>query len=177
MDIHLRAYEQSKFRSPHTNIRYLKKLFYEYSKDTCLYTLKDKDHKGFPSLYRLYMEEADLTEFIFAGKYLESWEHWQLLQECSWFKEYLNRWRTELELKIKAEALKRLQEEAIGSSKNSYNANRFLIEKGWVDKQAEASRRGRPSRDEITKQAIEIAFNEKQIKEDLERLNITREIN
>lgn len=74
-----------------------------------LFTLKPLDQeiggKTYPSFHRLYLLEADVTEYLVATKYLGGWEHWLALQECEWFKPYLARWRTELELKLQAEAL------------------------------------------------------------------------
>ena len=141
-----------------------------------VYTLKDKDHtyegNSYKSLYRLYMEEGDLTEYFFAVKYLDSWEQWTALIERNWFKPYIARWRTELELKLKAEALQRILLEAKEGGKNQYNANRFIVERGWVAKEAEASRRGRPTKAEISRKAAEQAFSDLQVDEAAKRLGI-----
>lgn len=168
-----------KFRNG-SNGRYLKGLFYEMTsadKSSVSYTLKDWDHTVdgvvYPSLYRLYLEKEDLTEYEFANSYLDGWEHWDILTQCNWFKPYVSRWRKELSLKIKARALNRLKSEAVSSSKNAFLANRYLIEKGFVDS-GEKSGRGRPSKDEVKAAANEIAIVERRLDEDFERL---REMN
>lgn len=164
--------ERAKFRNS-TNGRYLKGLFFEQTladKSSVVYTLKDWDHEGFPSLYRLYMEMEDLTEYEFANKHLDGWEHWEMLCQCEWFKPYVERWRKELTLKVQARALKALRAEAQSSSKNSFMANKFLVDKGWVDKAEKSHGRGRPSKDEVKKAADAIALTEKRLEEDMQRL-------
>ena len=155
---------------------YRKSLFYEmYGPGEAKYSLKDRDHIGtdgktYPSLYKLYMELGDLTEYEFANKYLEGWHQWTKLLEAGWFKPYINRWRTELELKLKAEALRRILDEAREGGKNSYQANKFFVEKGYIAKESEPSRRGRPTKAEIARRAAEEVFSSKQIDEDIKRL-------
>lgn len=170
-----------KFRNA-TNGRYLKGLFYETTladKSSVSYTLKDWDHTvedtTYPSLYRLYLEKEDLTEYEFANAYLDGWEHWEMLTNCNWFKPYVERWRKELSLKVKAKALSRLKAEAASSSKNAFVANRFLIEKGWVESEGSSKGRGRPSKEEVKAAAHEIAITDKRIDEDYARL--VKEIN
>lgn len=160
----------SKYRSS-SNTRYLKALFFEETgadKSTVLYTLKDQDHLGFPSLYRLYMELDDLTEWEFANKYLDGWEHWQMLCDCTWFKPYIARWRTELELKTRAAALRALKVAATGEGNSSYHANKLLLEGGWKTK--EGSTRGRPTKAQVEKEAIMQAEQHLKINKDYERL-------
>jgi hypothetical protein len=164
--------ERSKFRTT-SNTRYLKGLFYEQTlsdKSSVVYTLKDWDHLGYPSLYRLFMELEDLTEYEFSNKYLDGWEHWDMLCRCEWFKPYVERWRKELSLKIQGEALKALRAEASSSSRNAFAANKFLVDRGWVDKTEKTNNRGRPSKEEIKKAADEIAFHERRIEDDFTRL-------
>lgn len=129
----------NKFRHPTNNIRFLKQLFFETTladKEWVLYTLKDVDHNGYPSLYRLYMEADDVTEYVFANTYLDGWEHWQMLCECAWFKPYVARWRQELDLRMKARALAAIRSEARSGSRNAFAANKYLMERGWEPKDA-----------------------------------------
>lgn len=170
------------YRHPVTNIRLLRALFFEMSdtadgKEFVLYTLKDVDHKGYPSLYRLYMEMDDLTEYEFANKYLDGWGHWKALKECTWFKEYAERWYEELTLRTQAKALRALKEESETDGKNSYNAQKYLLEKGWEPKdKSKTSSVGRPSKDAIKKQAEEMFDNRISVEEDLKRLKTNKEL-
>ena len=144
--------------------------------DRALYTLKDHDHtwkdKTYKSLYLLYMEVGDPTEYQFAKKYLDSWQHWELLCEANWFKPYVSRWRKELELRIKSETLAKIRNlaESGEASRDSFNAQKYLLDKGWEPKEKSASKRGRPTKEEIQKEAIRISQDISSIEEDYERI-------
>lgn len=166
------------FRSPGNNVRLLEGLFFEQTrhadKRNVVYTLKDQDHKGYKSLYRLYMEAEDLSEWHFAEAHLDGYEHWEMLTKCSWFQPYVERWRRELELKIRGRALMAVKEVAADpDNKNTYLANKLLLQGGWKDKDEDAAtRRGRPSKADIKKEAESQAEAAKQLQEDLERITL-----
>ncbi len=163
----------SKFKNPDTNIRYTKSLFLEESytdRSNVLYTLKDNDHDGYVSLYRKYLEEADLTELSFARKYFDGWEHWQMVCNATWFKPFISRWREELELQIRSEALKRLIETSKDSeSRNSYDATKFLLQGGWRPAKGKDPV-GRPSKDAIRQKAEELFQDQKSVNDDYLRI-------
>lgn len=163
----------NKFRNPVSNQRFLKGLFFETTladKSTVVYTLKDVDHEGYPSLYRLYMELDDPTEWKVSQELTDGWEHWEMLCNCTWFKPYVERWRKELYLRMQSQALHRIKTEAKTGSKESFGANKYLLEKGWEPKATNG--RGRPSKEEIAKQAHEIARTDSQLSEDFKRLGL-----
>lgn len=154
-----------------TGTRYLRALFYEETladKSTVVYTLKDKDHQGYPSLYRLYMETGDPTEWRFATQYLDGWEHWDMLTQCHWFVPYVTRWRKELQLRIASQSLARIMAEAKTNSRDSFTANRYLLERGWEPK--DAKKGGRPTKESIRAAAHELASQSQQINSDYDRL-------
>src|SRR4051812_9605533 len=96
-----------------TGQRKLKNLFYEQSpadKTGVVYTLKNHDHMGYPSMYRLYMEFDDPTEYSFAIATLDGWDHWEILCECTWFKPYVAKWRKELDVRTRARALNKIKQ-------------------------------------------------------------------
>jgi hypothetical protein len=114
------------------NLPLTRGLFYETTledKTSVVYTLKDKDHKGYPSLKRLYLEEEDLTEYTFATKFLVSFEHWQTLANSTWFKDLAEQWRLELKLKLEARYLAKLAEIAENGGKEGISANKILLER------------------------------------------------
>ncbi len=148
------------------NVRYLKALFYEHTgadKSTVIYTLKDLPHQGFPSLYRLYMDCNDPTEYEFANEYLDGWEHWTMLCECTWFQPFRDRWRKELELRETAAALRKIRAAAHEDSRQSFQANKFLIERGWEEKAS----KGRPSKQAVKKEAQLQAAEQMKLKKDI----------
>jgi hypothetical protein len=145
-------------------------LFFEKTnadKSSVVYTLKDEDHLGYPSLYRLYMETNDPTEYQFSINHLGGWSHWEELSKCVWFQPYVQRWRRELSIKLKSEALARISQTAKGPGKEAFAANKYLIEFDTP-----VTKRGRPSKEEISKAAKEIVDDQKIIAEDFARLEL-----
>lgn len=167
------------FRHETNNVKYLKGLFFEQvnsDKATVLYTLKDSEHEGFPSFYQLYMTLDDPTEWEVSQNLVDGWDHWEALCACTWFKPYLERWRKELELRMKSKALKRIRTEASINSKEALAANKYLLEKGWEPKDGKSGR-GRPSKEDIKKAANEIASVESRISGDFNRILNRQQIN
>lgn len=166
------------FRNPDFNQYYLKPLFYEQSsaseKHLNLYTLKTFDHKGLPSLHRLYVEMADPTEYIFANTYFDGWKHWKMLKECNWFKEHYDLMYEELQLKLKAEAYARLLKEAKEGGRNSASINKYLLDNKWFERE---DHRGRPSKEAIKREANKLFIQKDEVEADWERLIVGREVN
>lgn len=144
---------------------------YTPDRDSVMYSLSKEDKEGAVSLYKLYMAEEDLTEYVFALKYFESWEHWQSIANASWMQPHLSKWRQELEIKLKSMAVKEMIKEATLGGKNAFQALKWIIDKGWIEK-PQGPGRGRPSKEQIKQAAMEAAFSDSQIQEDLKRLGI-----
>lgn len=151
---------------------YLLGLFYETTDSdhsTAVYTLKDQDHLTYPSLYQLYMQEADPTEYRFAVLHLSGWGHWQELTECSWFQPYVTRWRLELETRLRSIALARIIDlSADTKAPASFQANKYLLDGSW--KPAGEKKPGRPTKVAIQREAHRIASEREQAASDFERL-------
>lgn len=158
-----------------SNNRYLTKaMFFETSHypESIRFTLKLHDHKGYPSLHRLYVDMEDPTEYLFAIEYFEGWEHWKVLSSLDWFKPYLENMREELDLKLKAKNVERMKKVAEDPDhKSSVQAMRYLIEKGYIDKDEKiAKKRGRPSKDEIEGNLKRMSEEELKLAEDFRRV-------
>lgn len=150
-------------------------LFLETSymdQSSVLFTLKDEDDsvRNLPSLYKLYMACEDLTEYDFATTHLGGWDHWQQIVTSAFFKPYITKWRKEMEIKIKSQALKALREEAASGGKSSFAANKFLVEKGWIERPE--GKRGRPTKDEIKQD-----LNQRDLTEAFQRMNTEEAVN
>jgi hypothetical protein len=116
------------------------------------------------------MSEADLTEYLFANKHLDGWEHWQMLCKAGFFKPYIARWREELALKIKAEALQRIQELAKdATSRNHAELNKYLANEAWKVEKTLGTR-GRPTKAQVASAAKEEALALSDLKNDFERM-------
>lgn len=162
----------SKFKSPVGQF-YTRQLFYETTladKANVLYTLKDYEHKGFPSLYKFYMDTNDPTEWVFATTYLDNWTHWETLCACDWFKPYVNRWRRELELRLRSEHLARIIKAASSSeNRDATAASKYIVERGWDPHHT----KGRPTKAQIRENAHEILSNQNQLNADFKRINLS----
>lgn len=143
-------------------------LFFEtnsVASETPVFTLKPQDHKGYPSMKRLYLEYMDPTEYSFAIEVLGSWEHWLRLTGCDWFQEYITAWRDELDLKLRSEGVKRMRALANDGNKD---AAKWLAEKGWNKR----SGAGRPSKEEVERERKQQARIASDIHGDAARLGI-----
>jgi hypothetical protein len=161
------------FRHPVNNARFTRQLFYEMTgssdKDYAIYSLKDRDHKGYPSLYRLYMETDDPTEYEFATKYLDGWEHWNMLCNCDWFQPFVARWREELRLREAASRIRAIRKEADEGGRNALAALKYLLERGWEDKKAKR----KPTRKEVSEEVERHNQEKDTVFEQAERIGLT----
>ena len=111
--------------------------------DSAIFTLKEDDYeykgKLYQSLKRLYLDFEDVTEYEFAIKYLIGWQHWQRLAANKAIAKYINVWREELELKIRAQAIRDIMD--MTAEEKSFQAAKWLSDRGW-EKRAP----GRPSK-------------------------------
>lgn len=165
----------NKFKNA-SGARYLRGLFFETTledKSSVVYTLKNFDHLGYQSLYRLYMETGDPTEYKFATQYLDGWDHWEALCGCSWFKPYVEAWRRELEVKVRSAALAQIEQVSHldGDTKTkalAFTANKYLLDGGWKPKGE--GKVGRPTKEAIKKEAFRITQEAQDINEDYNRI-------
>ena len=117
-----------------------------YNTDLAMYTWagEDKEYNGqvFPSLKKLYLEEGDPEEYLFASKYCYDWPHWQRICKNSILSKHIAEWREELVINLRAEGVATLIDLAINDK--SYQAAKWLADEGFIKKT-----RGRPSEAEI----------------------------
>lgn len=164
----------SKFRTPEANSLRLSSLFLEPKmNEASLYTINDIDReyngKTYPSLYKLYIKMADITEYNFANTYLESYQHWDQLCQQDFFKPHLARWRKELELKVKSGALLEIIAQSTSTDpKKRMEAAKYLYEKVGVGDRT--TNRGRPSKVEVQKEAKKQALETRIIDEHWEQM-------
>lgn len=155
---------------------YLRALFYETTegdKSSVVYTLKRRDHLGYPSLYRLYMEACDPTEYRFAVANLNGWSHWQELVSSSWFQPYVEEWRHELEIKLRSDALASiLVLSRSETNPNAYHANKYLLDGSWKVKGE--VKRGRPTKEQVRAEILAQAASRADIDDDAKRLGLVQ---
>lgn len=142
----------------------------DYNKDA-IYTLKGYDHtygdKVYPSLKRLYLECSDPTEYEFASRYLADWDHWQKMCNNKVLATHIEKWRYELELKLRAEGVQRIIRSA--RSKGNWLAAKFLAEKGWDVRIA-----GRPSKEDVERETKIQAHIQSEFDDDIARIKLVQ---
>lgn len=166
----------SKFKNS-KNVYLTKALFFEHvfneeDMDKVLYTLQEEDRyengKHYPSVYRLFLSCDDPTGYKFANEYLGSWYHYEVLMKTPWFKLVIDRALLELEVKTRSRALTNIVKEAGDkNSKSQFQANKYLLEKGWVDKNSSV---GRPTKEKIKEEADKLFKDQDEVNEAFERL-------
>jgi hypothetical protein len=124
------------------------------------------------SLKKLYLEENDPTEYLFAIKIFGNYSHWERLVKCAWFKPHLQVWRKELELKLQAEGVQHLRQIAASGGPKGLNAAKFLAQKTWMDTHDKKPGRGRPRQEEIDAQMKEEVQKERDTLAEMERLGL-----
>ena len=159
------SYDRGRMRTKSLFVTYLNDKHPET--DDPIYTLKEDDHDGYVSLKRLYLLAEDLTEYEFATEYMPlGYPQWEALCSTAWFKPIIAGWRKELDLKIRARELRRMMDVAQEGGKDSLQASRFLLSKGYEDKNT----KGRPSKEDIKREAQRMAEHSVNLEDEYNRL-------
>lgn len=145
-------------------------LFIEYPSEGLdpLWTIKDRSFKGYKSLKQIYLSYEHIPgyEYDFAMDTLGSWEHWDKLCTSSGLRKVFQDWRTELEIRNKATAMRSLIRSATEASAAGINAAKYISEAGY------ARKRGRPSKEEVERERKIQAGVDKELEDDMERLGL-----
>ena len=132
-----------------------------------LWTLKDEDPQDeLPSLRRLYIDLRDPTGYAFAQAAFGSWKHWTKLKNLKWFQSHLEDWDVELEVALRSDGIRVIQEEA-ESGKSKYSAAKWLAESGYNARKA-----GRPSKEDVERELKIATRLDQEVGDDAERLGL-----
>ena len=158
-------------------------LFYELSymdPKEALFTLKDHDievnGKSYMSLQQIYLSICtnDPMEYEFAQVVFGSWEIWSTIANSPNVKPHVQRWRKEVEVKLKSEAIKAIALEMKQGGRSSFSAAKLLLEKGWLDKDnASQAKRKLKKKEEEDQDKAALSL----LSEDAERLGLNTKIN
>lgn len=109
---------------------------------------------------RIYVEIADPTDYQAARVLIGNWDHWEALAANPRFKEHLELWRKEVEVKLRSEAIEHLRKQA--RTDKGTAAAKWLAERGEAP-----AKRGRP-----VKGAPEEPDHRSAIRDDAKRLGL-----
>lgn len=162
-------------------VRRTQSLFWEFRYDEdgdkypAYFTIKDydlvKDGVTYYSLKQIYLSYDHIPgyEYEFALDLFDSWDHWDTISNKTIpkIKNEIGRWREELEVKLKSQAIRAIITSSKDTDAKGFNAAKYLAEKGY------APTRGRPSKDEVERtRRIEAGVN-RDLEDDMARLGIT----
>ncbi len=112
---------------------------------------------------KIYLDTKDPTEYKAAMKLVGNWEHWMKLIITPLFLLHLIKWREEMEVMLRAEAIEDIRIAA--KTQKGFSAAKWLAEKGW-----DIHKRGRPSNNEIEREKRIQAGIKESLKDDAERI-------
>ena len=115
-------------------------LFYEtcvpYRKHLAMYTFMhhdiEVDGKKYKSIFKAYLDCGDPTEYDFAVKYFDCWDHWQRICESSGCAEWIAKMRSELSIKLRSEAIKRIISHS--EDEKGFQAAKYIADKKWENR-------------------------------------------
>jgi hypothetical protein len=113
--------------------------------------------------HRLYVEAADPTEYDAAMVLIGNWEHWQVLRKSKTLAELFDKWRMEVEVKLRSEAIKSMVRHS--KQMNGAAAAKWLAEAGFVERD-KRTKKGKEEEKQIG------ASVSSQVQEDAERLGL-----
>lgn len=159
-----------------------KSLFYELSygnTEHVIFVLKDEDQevdgKTYVSLAKLYrsLVANDPTEYTFALAVFGYWDIWDTIRNSTQLKPYVKKWKTEVEVKIKSEAIQIIAQEARGAGRSSFTAAKLLLDRGWLEKEEASKAKAKlaaKEEEEMNKAAIDL-MGEDAVRLGLKRMN------
>jgi hypothetical protein len=111
-------------------------------------------------------------EYDFAMATFKSWETWVRITNNSRIRNIIAEWREELDVKLKADAIRAMVEASKGTSAAATTAAKYLADKGYSQRKA-----GRPSKEEITRETRIAAGISKELDSDYERMGLLKIVN
>ena len=133
------------------------------------WSLKEKGTDELPSLREIYLSYNHIPgfEYEFAQEVIGSWIHWQRLCR-SGIKQHIAEWREELDIKLKAKAMRVIIDNSVtGEGASRLQAAKYLADKGY------SPIRGRPSKEEKAGLLKRDSIVNSEIEDDLERVGLT----
>jgi hypothetical protein len=126
----------------------------------------DKNGIKLLSLKKLYLETTDPTEYQLSQDIFGSWKFWNRQLNNKLIRAYIDDWRAELEVKLRAGVIKSIYETAMEPGPSRVGASKYIAERGWE------KRAGRPSKQEVERTKKIEAGIAAELSEDAERLGM-----
>ena len=132
-----------------------------------MYTLKSRDYvykgKRLPSIKKIYLAMEDPTEYEFAYEAFLDWDHWNRIKANKLIAKHMEGWKDELDVRLACKELRNLQAQSDDGKTAATNKMFDFLVKG-------VRGAGRPSKDEVERQAKMEARVYDEFQEDLARM-------
>jgi hypothetical protein len=63
-----------------------------------------------------------------------TWDIWDTIRTNPSLRRYYSKWREEVDVRIKSEAIRSIAEEMREGGRSSFTAAKLLLERGWIEK-------------------------------------------
>lgn len=115
----------------------------------------------------VFVECEDLTEYEAAIKLAGSWKEWKRWKN-NWptFNDYIEEWKEEILVKLKSQAMKKIQALADSDDKQHFAAAKFIVQ----EEHKKLAGAGRPSKAQKDRAAKQIAQGAAETREEEKRI-------
>jgi hypothetical protein len=170
----------SRFRGP-SGKYFTRQLFHEESIDLPIekraikpfFTLY-RDREGLINFGKVYVRLGDPSGYKLAQEILDGdYTLWTVLLSCRWFLAAKEVWDRELDAKLFSEGMEKIKELAEnGMPAQKLAASKYLANKEY--RKDKSASKGRPKREDIDRAAKELAATDRDLEEDLKRIQGSR---
>lgn len=132
-----------------------------------------RDRENCINFGKEYVKFRDPTGYKVAMKLLGDYNHWITLNACTWFMAAREMWDEEIDTILKEEALRKIRELMVdGQPAQQLAAAKYLANAEY--RRAPKAGKGRPSKEEITKEARRAAAVERELADDFQRIQAVK---
>ena len=147
------------------NVPYPRNIFSEWNHKAVFCMSRQTKTEGKIPLADLYVSLTldDPSEATFVDEVFGDYYFWKVLSNASFFREELELWKEEVEIKRKRKAFKTI----IKSAEENWTAAEYVLEEPWKGGPSAAENKSQKAKILATTEEF---FQEKQVQEDIERL-------
>ena len=132
-----------------------------------------RDKPGLINFGKKYVELRDPTGYAVSQELLGDYSHWQTLMRCKWFLAAKESWDRELDAALASEAMAKIRTLlADGLPAQQLAAAKYLANREY--RKDKAATKGRPSNDQIVKEAARQAEYNRELEEDAKRIRLVK---
>jgi len=132
-----------------------------------------RDKPGLINFGKAYVEARDPTGYAVSQELLYDYSHWQTLLRCKWFLAAKEVWDRELDAAIASEGMAKIRQLlADGLPAQQLAAAKYLANREY--RKDKSATKGRPSNDQIAKEAARQAEFDRELADDAKRIRLVK---